>query len=162
LGQTPSDSKRLMLVGGEALSNEDWENLRSCKGLPVNVYGPTECTVDATVCFVESAEAGSIGQPLPNVEVYVLDGNLNPVPVGVTGELYIAGAGVARGYLKNPDLTSERFLPNPFDGGCGSRLYRTGDRVSWQPSGSLRFVDRIDRQVKIRGHRIELGEIEAV
>ena len=125
-----------------------------------NVYGPTECTVDATCHRIKKdSKRVTIGRPLPNVQAYVLDGNLLPVPVGVTGELYIGGAGLARGYLNRPELTSERFIPHPFKE--GERLYRTGDLVRYLPDGNLDYLGRIDNQVKIRGFRMELGEIEA-
>jgi acyl-CoA synthetase (AMP-forming)/AMP-acid ligase II/acyl carrier protein len=102
-----------------------------------------------------------IGRPLANTTVYVVDNQLEPVPIGVTGELLIGGAGVARGYLKRPELTSERFLDDPFADAAGARLYRTGDLVQWRRDGALQFVGRRDSQIKLRGHRIELGEIEA-
>ncbi|WP_043277035.1 phosphopantetheine-binding protein, partial [Burkholderia pseudomallei] len=124
-----------------------------------NVYGPTECTVDATLARITAEHAPHIGGPLANVRAYVLNERLSPAPVGVRGELYIGGAGVARGYLNRPELTRERFIDDPFV--AGGRLYRTGDLARWRTDGSLEYLGRNDFQVKIRGFRIELGEIEA-
>lgn len=137
---------------------------RHCERLPAvalhNEYGPTE---GAVWCAAQTLSAGDdpvpIGGPIPRMHVYVLDEQLAALPAGVAGELYIAGPGLARGYLGRPGLTAERFLPNPFV--SGERLYRTGDRVCWRPDGVLLFLGRVDHQVKIRGYRIELGEIEA-
>ncbi|HSS49829.1 MAG TPA: thioesterase domain-containing protein, partial [Thermoanaerobaculia bacterium] len=127
-----------------------------------NVYGPTECTVVTTaVPFTAGAPPSRIGRPLPNVRVHVVAAAGNLAPLGVPGELQIGGAGLARGYLGRPDLTAERFIPDPFSGDSGARLYRTGDLVRQLPDGSLDFLGRLDNQVKVRGYRIELGEIEA-
>jgi amino acid adenylation domain-containing protein/non-ribosomal peptide synthase protein (TIGR01720 family) len=129
----------------------------------VNAYGPTETTVCATLS-VDPRPAGErvpIGRPLPNLTTYVLDGGLRPVPVGVPGELFVGGIAVARGYLGLPATTAERFLPDPWSGEPGARLYRSGDVVRWRADGELEFVGRADRQVKLRGFRIELGEVEA-
>ena len=155
-------SLRQMLIGGEPLSALLAEQL-PLKGELYNMYGPTETTVWSSAHCVRSGENPvPIGRPLANTQLYVLDGQLQPVPVGVPGELFIGGTGVARGYLGQPGLTAERFLTHPLAPGAGARLYRTGDRARYRPDGTLEFLGRLDHQVKIRGHRIELGEIEAV
>src|SRR5262249_23839316 len=130
----------------------------------VNTYGPTETTVVVTMSEVQSritAEEIPIGRPIANAQVYVLDDDNEPVPIGVSGELYIGGAGLGGGYLKRSAMTAERFIPDAFSGEVGGRLYRTGDLVRWRRDGQLEFVGRVDDQVKVRGHRIELGEVEA-
>ncbi|HET8845765.1 MAG TPA: amino acid adenylation domain-containing protein, partial [Ktedonobacteraceae bacterium] len=129
----------------------------------LNAYGPTEATVCATAmqCHADMLSL-PIGRPIENVQIYLLDASLQPAPVGVPGELYIAGIGLARGYLKRPDVTAASFIPHPFSHSEGARLYRTGDIARYKSDGTLEFLGRIDHQVKVRGFRIELGEIEAV
>ncbi|MEN3327383.1 MAG: hypothetical protein V7638_2190, partial [Acidobacteriota bacterium] len=139
---------------------------RSCK--IINHYGPTETTVGSLTFDASEQELSDlvrtvpIGRPIANTSVYVLDQHLRPVPTGVVGELYIGGAGVAVGYLSDPDLTAARFVPDPFSNVPGERLYRTGDLVRTLPHGDIEFLGRTDLQVKVRGYRIEPGEIEAV
>jgi len=153
---------KAVLVGGEKIDESTWLALQQAENIDFyNVYGPTECTVDATVCSVKMAGSKPIiGRPITNTQIYILDRHLQPVPVGVAGELYISGDGLAREYLNRPDLTSEKFIPNPFNNKPGSRLYKTGDRARYLSDGNIEFLGRIDHQVKIRGFRIELGEIE--
>ncbi|MFI6473594.1 amino acid adenylation domain-containing protein [Streptomyces sp. NPDC050516] len=154
------------LTGGEALPPALARRLRPVVGRLVNVYGPTETTIWSTADEVTEGEVArepdrvAIGRPLANTRTHVLDAHLSPVPVGVAGDLYIAGAGLARGYLGRPDLDRERFLPDPF-GPPGSRIYRTGDRARYRDDGRLEFLGRNDDQIKLRGYRIELGEIES-
>jgi amino acid adenylation domain-containing protein len=160
-------SVRHLMFGGEAvdpqwvreiLKNDPPERL-------LHVYGPTESTTFATWYLVQEVPEGAttvpIGRPIANTQVYILDRQLRPVPIGVPGELYIGGDGLARDYFHRPDLTAEKFLPHPFSGEPGGRLYKTGDLVRYLPEGSLEFLGRLDHQVKVRGFRIELGEIEA-
>src|SRR6185369_1796169 len=128
-----------------------------------NLYGPGECTVDSTGSRVRADLPGvRVGRPLPNVRAYVLDSRLEPVPIGVPGEVCLGGAGLARGYLRRPDWTAEKFVPDPFGLEPGGRLYRSGDRARLSTDGELEFLGRVDFQVKLRGIRIEPGEIEAV
>jgi amino acid adenylation domain-containing protein len=157
------ESLNTVILGGEPI---DAALVADCdaKGLTlVNSYGPTECA-DVAISHVRDHSAQTnkcpLGHPLPNVQVYLLDAQLQAVPVGVTGELHIAGVGVGRGYLNRPDLTAEKFVPDPF-GEPGSRMYKTGDLARYLPDGNIEFLGRIDHQVKIRGFRIELGEVEA-
>ena len=154
----------ICLPGGEAIDEHTWKQLQNSQHMDFfNMYGPTECTVDSVVSVVkETAARPNIGQALPNMRVYILDAEMNPVPVGVVGELYLSGAGVARGYLNRPALTAERFLPDPFSSQHGARMYRTGDLARWLEDGCIEFVGRVDTQVKVHGFRIELGEIESV
>ncbi len=151
-----------ILCGGEAWPDELAEQLLpKCSAL-WNMYGPTETTIWSAVHQVRAGMPVSIGHPIANTEFYVVDSHLQPVPVGVPGELLIGGAGLARGYLNRPDLTTEKFIADRFRPDAGSRLYRTGDLVRYREDGTLEFLQRIDQQVKIRGFRIELGEIESV
>lgn len=151
------------LCGGEAMPRDLAAQLIPRTRALYNLYGPTETTVWSTVCLLQSVEGTiSIGRPIANTDVYVLDAFMQPVPIGVAGELYIGGDGVARGYLHRPELTRERFIPNPFVTTPNSLIYRTGDLARYLPDGSLEHLGRLDHQVKIRGFRIELGEIEAV
>jgi len=149
-----------VLLGGEALPGQLAADIRKLTGRPVlNMYGPTETTIWSTCGPAGDAPgAAPLGAPIANTTLHVLDGNLRPVPLGTEGELWIGGAGVARGYWQRPELTAARFIPNPFGPG---RIYGTGDTVRIRPDGTIDFLGRGDGQVKIRGHRIELGEIEA-
>jgi amino acid adenylation domain-containing protein/FkbM family methyltransferase len=156
----------LLLVGGEAIDGALWSAL-ACRETTAsyNLYGPTECTVDATACRIGGAAgqaAPSLGRPLANLRTYVADRLLQPVPAGVAGELLIGGLGVSRGYLRQPALTAERFVPDPWSGRPGERLYRSGDLARCREGGEIEFLGRVDHQVKIRGVRVEPGEIEAV
>jgi amino acid adenylation domain-containing protein len=165
-------SLRRAFCGGEALPpGLQTQFFSTLKAQLINLYGPTETCINATywVCQPSQTEASSqpetvvpIGQPITNMQVYVLDANLQLVPIGVAGELYIGGTGLAQGYLNRPELTAERFIANPFSSAPGSRLYKTGDLTRFLANGELEYLGRIDHQVKIRGFRIELGEVEAV
>ncbi len=151
-----------ILCGGEAWPAQLAEQLLPMCAELWNMYGPTETTIWSAVHQVRVGMPVLIGHPIANTEFYVVDSHLQPVPVGVPGELLIGGAGLARGYLNRPDLTAEKFIADPFRTDTGSRLYRTGDLVRYRADGTLEFLGRIDQQVKIRGFRIELGEIESV
>ncbi|HEY0095888.1 MAG TPA: non-ribosomal peptide synthetase, partial [Archangium sp.] len=161
MGAVPA-SVRTVNLAGEALPQPLAEQVYEVPGVSklYNLYGPSEDTTYSTYALVKRGEAPLIGRPITNTQAYVLDGELRPVPVGVIGELYLAGEGLARGYLHRPELTAERFLPDPF-GPAGTRMYRTGDRVRYRADGVLEYLGRADFQVKVRGFRIELGEIEA-
>jgi amino acid adenylation domain-containing protein len=151
-----------ILCGGEAMPAELAKKLIE-QGELWNLYGPTETTIWSTVGRVTSAEAlVPIGRPIANTEIYILDGHLRPLPIGVAGELHIGGAGVARGYLERPDLTAQKFITHPFAQDPTARLYKTGDLARYLPDKSIEYLERLDHQVKIRGFRIELGEIESV
>lgn len=160
------DSLRTVIVAGETCSRQLVETHYALLGNTslYNEYGPSEATVWASVFACEpnsGATSVPIGRPIPNARLYVLDRNRQPVPIGVAGELYIGGAGVARGYLERPQVSAERFMPDPFVEDAAARMYRTGDLARYLSDGNLEFLGRIDQQVKIRGLRIELGEIEA-
>ncbi|WP_146742558.1 AMP-binding protein, partial [Lonsdalea quercina] len=166
--QADSDERhalRYVIFGGEALDvaaltpwyrqNPDVDTQL------VNMYGITETTVHVTHCPLSAgmpAGESPIGRPLPDLRMYILDGRGEPVPLGVTGELYVGGAGVTRGYLNQPELTEARFPLDPFSGEAGARMYRTGDLGRWREDGTVEYLGRNDFQVKIRGFRIELGE----
>ncbi|WP_431900907.1 amino acid adenylation domain-containing protein [Amycolatopsis thermoflava] len=153
---------KVLGVGGEAVPAQLWRSLRDEPDLAVwNLYGPTECTVDSAACDFDRTENPCIGSPVGNARAYILDRHLRPCPPGVEGELYLSGAGLARGYLRRPGTTAERFVADPF-GEPGTRMYRTGDVARWNAEGLIELLGRVDDQVKIRGFRIEPGEIEAV
>lgn len=152
-----------ILCGGEAISRKLADQLLQRAGSLWNMYGPTETTIWSTTAKVDPGQnAVSIGQPIANTQLFILDKVLQPVPIGVAGELHIGGDGLARGYLHRPELTAEKFVPDPFSPDPEARLYKTGDLVRYLPSGDIEFLGRIDHQIKVRGFRIEMGEIEAV
>ncbi|MEU9482478.1 amino acid adenylation domain-containing protein [Streptomyces decoyicus] len=158
----PGHRPGVILLGAEATGAVLWETLREHPGIEVhNYYAPSECTVDAVGARVRDSARPVIGRPVRNMRVYVLDARLRPVPPGVTGEVYLSGVQLARGYLNRSGLTAERFVADPF-GGPGSRMYRSGDLARWTATGLLEYTGRADDQVKLRGFRIELGEVEAV
>ncbi|WP_137154171.1 non-ribosomal peptide synthetase [Rhizobium sp. FKL33] len=150
----------VLLIGGEAMSAALWDMLHPhAATLHIhNLYGPTEYTVDALRAPIDMADHPVIGRPIGDSRAHVLDDRLRPVAIGVTGELYLAGAGLARGYIGRPDLTAQRFVANPFE--PGAIMYRTGDRVRWNENGQIEFLGRVDHQVKVRGYRIETAEVE--
>jgi amino acid adenylation domain-containing protein len=162
-----SGSTKVFVIGGENLVAESlalWRKSAPATRL-INEYGPTETVVGCCTYEVAANDSATgsvpIGRPIANTQLYILDRYRNPVPVGVTGELYIGGAGVARGYMNRAELTKEKFIADPFSGQIGSRLYRTGDLARYRQDGILEYFGRVDNQVKVRGYRIELGEIEA-
>jgi amino acid adenylation domain-containing protein len=166
-----AETLRLVILGGEQVLSEKWKKWHDCIGGQVeliNTYGPTETTVVATKCRLEYPSHREavlpevpIGVPFPKAHTYVLDQHHQLLPRRSCGELHLSGTGLARGYLNKPDLTAEKFIPNPFSKQPGTRLYRTGDKVRYLPDGNLKFMGRADDQVKVRGYRIELGEINA-
>ncbi|CAG0937720.1 enterobactin synthetase component F [Thermoflexales bacterium] len=166
VGQDLPDDLRLIILGGEAAQPDmvaRWFELAPSRVRLVNTYGPTETTIVATLSnLTPHAAQAPIGRPITNTQGYVLDVGLQPAPIGVPGELYIGGAGLAHGYLQRPELTAAAFIPDPFGQVPGARLYKTGDLVRYLPDGQLQFMGRVDQQVKVRGFRVELREIEAV
>jgi amino acid adenylation domain-containing protein len=171
-GRGEAVATRCFVIGGEALSWDEVQYWRTAGGTTrlINEYGPTETVVGCCVYEIGAGESESqpkgdggvpIGRPIANMQMYVLDERLMPVPIGVSGELYIGGVGLSRGYQGRAELTAERFIPHPYSTESGERLYRTGDVGRYLPSGEIEYVGRVDYQVKVRGYRIELGEIEA-
>ncbi|HVG31078.1 MAG TPA: amino acid adenylation domain-containing protein, partial [Pyrinomonadaceae bacterium] len=159
------DSVRVVNLAGEPLRNELAQRVYGLGGVERvwNLYGPSEDTTYSTALLVTrgATREPSIGRPIADTRSYILDASMRPTPVGVFGELYLAGQGLARGYLRRPGLTAERFVPDPFSGEPGARLYRTGDVCRYRADGAIEFLGRADNQVKVRGFRIELGEVEA-
>jgi amino acid adenylation domain len=159
-------SVRVVNLAGEPLQNTLVQQIYRQESIQrvFNLYGPSEDTTYSTFALMNkgSNETPSIGRPIANTQVYLLDRQLHPVPIGVLGELHLGGSGLVRGYLNRSELTAEKFVPNPFSEIPGARLYRTGDLARYRPEGTIEFLGRVDHQVKVRGFRIELGEIEAV
>ncbi|HXC68478.1 MAG TPA: non-ribosomal peptide synthetase, partial [Pyrinomonadaceae bacterium] len=160
---------KTVVFGGEALKPGNLSGWAERRGLEkprlINMYGITETTVHVTYhCMTEGdvahAASSVVGRPIPDLQVHILDERLQPMPVGLAGQMYVAGTGLARGYLNRPSLTAERFIPNPFST-SGDRLYQTGDKARYREDGTIEYLGRVDQQVKIRGFRVELGEIEA-
>jgi amino acid adenylation domain-containing protein len=168
--QQKLDTFKLLICGSDTWTWGDYQQLQQlCPATTrlINSFGVTEATIDSSYFEGVIADANQdqwvpMGRPFANTQLYILDAKLQPVPIGVVGELYISGAGLARGYLERPDLTAERFIPHPFNSEAGTRLYKTGDLARWRRDGNVEFLGRADDQVKLRGFRIELGEIEAV
>jgi len=158
------ESVKVINLAGEALTEALVNEVYSTTAVEklYNLYGPTEDTTYSTYTLTRRNEPVTVGRPLANTQAYVLDRHGNALPIGVPGDLYLAGAGLARGYFGRPDLTAERFVANPFGTPKNARMYRTGDLCRWMPDGNLEYLGRLDNQVKLRGFRIELGEIEAV
>jgi amino acid adenylation domain-containing protein len=163
VGDLPT-SVRTINLAGEPLRSELVKQIYESTNVDkvYDLYGPSEATTYSTFTLRTAAGPPTIGRPISNTRIYILDGNLQPVPIGVAGELYVGGVGVARGYLNRPDLTVERFISSSFNANGGERIYRTGDLARYRPEGDIEFLGRADNQVKIHGYRIELGEIEAV
>ena len=157
------DSVKVVNLAGEALPESLVEQIYANTKVDkvYNLYGPTEDTTYSTYTLVQRGSAVTVGRPIANTQAYILDTHLSPVPVGVAGELYLAGEGLARGYYGRPDLTNERFVPDPFSADPKARMYRTGDLTRFRPDGNIEYLGRIDHQIKLRGFRIELGEIES-
>jgi len=167
-GDRPPSCVRLVVVGNEKVLSERWQQWQSLAGPGVewhNAYGPTETTITTTIydpAAARDTRMGSsvpIGRPIANTQIYILDRSLHPVPIGLPGEMYVGGAGLARGYLNHPELTASKFVPHPFC--AGARLYRTGDLARYLDDGHIELLGRTDDQVKIRGHRVELGDVES-
>lgn len=159
----PFSHKLIVLLGGEKIDSKLWTSLKSSQRIDFyNVYGPTECTVDATTCKLSDYERPIIGKPIINTDIYILNRHLNKVPINVPGEIYISGIGVSQGYWKNPALTASKFLSDPYSPFRGNRMYKTGDRGRFLANGAIIFEGRLDNQVKVRGFRIELEEIESI
>jgi len=163
MGAVPASVRTVNLAGEPLrtpLVKQIYEQMKADRVF--DLYGPSEDTTYSTFALRNVSGPATIGRPIANKQIYLLDSHLQPVPVGISGELHIGGDGLARGYLNRPDLTAERFIPDPFSDESGARLYKTGDLARYLPDGNIEFLRRIDHQVKIRGFRIELGEIEVV